>query len=77
MIRAWNSAPDKVLSFVRENDQDKVLAMMNFSAEEQRFTFSDGPFEGDYRDYFSGKSVTVTPDTELGLPPWGYMVLVR
>ena len=77
MLRAWNSAPDKVLSFVRENDRDKVFAMMNFSAEAQRFSFSDGPFAGEYRDYFSGESLDVSHDTEFELPPWGYRVLVR
>jgi glycosidase len=77
MVRAWNSAPDQVLSFVRENDRDKVFAMMNFSAEAQRFTFSDGPFTGEYRDFFSGESLDVGHDTEFELPPWGYRVLVR
>ena len=77
MVRAWNSAPDQVLSFVRENDQDKVFAMMNFSPEAQRFTFSDGPYAGEYRDYFSGESLSVSQATEFELPPWGYRVLVR
>jgi glycosidase len=77
MVRAWNSAPDEVLSFIRENDQDKVLAMMNFSGEAQRFTFSDGPFAGEYRDAFSGEKLAVSPDTEFELPAWGYRVLVR
>lgn len=77
MVRAWNSAPDKVLSFVRENDRDKVFAMMNFSAEAQRFSFSDGPFTGEYRDFFSGELLKVGHDTEFELPPWGYLVLVR
>ena len=77
MVRAWNSTPDKVLSFVRENEQDKVLAMMNFSAEEQRFTFSDGPFAGEYRDWLSGESLAVDAETRFTLPPWGYRVLVQ
>lgn len=77
MVRAWNSAPDQVLSFVRENGQDKVLAMMNFSTETQRFRFSDGPVRGEYRDAFSGEVLVVGPDAELSLPPWGYRVLVR
>jgi hypothetical protein len=51
--------------------------MMNFSAEAQRFTFSDGPFTGEYRDFFSGESLDVGHDTEFELPPWGYRVLVR
>ena len=77
MIRIWNSAPDKVLSFVRENDRDKVFAMMNFSPDEQAVTFLEGPFSGEYRDYFSGESLTMGEDSALVLPAWGYRVLVR
>ena len=77
MVRVWNSAPDDVLSFVRENDKDKVFAMMNLSPDEQVVTFSSGPFEGEYRDYFSGELLSVDDATELALEPWGYRVLVR
>lgn len=77
MVRIWNSAPEDVLSFVRENDRDKVFAIINFSADEQTVTFSDGPYGGDYRDYFSGESFALGNDTALALPPWGYRVLVR
>jgi len=77
MVRIWNSAPDKVFSFVREDERDKVFAMMNFSPEEQPVQFTDGPFSGEYQDYFSGESLTVSDNTTLVLPPWGYRVLVR
>ncbi|MEJ2273301.1 MAG: alpha-amylase family glycosyl hydrolase [Woeseiaceae bacterium] len=77
MVRIWNSAPNKVLSFVRENEQDKVFALINFSPDKQSVTLLDGPFGGTYRDYFSGESFTVSADTELVIPPWGYRVLVQ
>ncbi len=77
MVRIWNSAPEHVLSFVRENEQDKVLALLNFSADRQAVAFTDGPYGGEYRDFFSGESVSVSDDTEFNLPPWGYRVLVR
>ena len=77
MVRIWNSAPDEVLSFVRENEKNKVFAIINFSPNEQLVNFTDGPFDGEYRDYFSGESLTVTDDTSLVLPAWGYQVLVQ
>ena len=77
MVRVWNSAPDTVLSFIRENENNKVFAMMNFSAVEQVVTFREGPFDGEYRDYFSGEPLAVSDDTELVIPPWGYRVLVH
>lgn len=69
MIRIWNSMPDKALSSVRENEQDKVFAMMNFSPDEQAVKFVGGPF--------SGESLAVSDGTTLVLPPWGYRVLVQ
>ena len=77
MVRIWNSAPEEVLSFVRENDKNKVFAIINFSPVEQTVTFSDGPFSGEYRDYFSDELHTLSNSTEIVLPPWGYRVLVR
>ena len=77
MVRIWNNVPDEVLSFVRENEKDKVFAIINLSADEQVVKFSDGPFGGNYRDYFSGEPRTVTDDTALMIPAWGYRVLVQ
>lgn len=77
MIRARNTRPDKVLSFVRQNERDRVLAVINFSAEAQPVRFSDSPFEGDYRDYFADEPVRVESDTEIMLEPWGYRILVQ
>ena len=77
MIRVWNSKPDDVLSFVRENNEDKVFAVINFSAEPQSVTFSDAPFAGSYTEYFSGGAVDIDAETTVDLGPWGYRVYVR
>lgn len=77
MIRVWNTRPDDVLSFVRENDADKVFAVINFTAEPQSVTFSDAPFAGSYNEYFSGDAIDIDAATEVELEPWGYRVYVR
>lgn len=77
MIRVWNSAPEKVFSFVRRNDRDKVFALINFSAEPQTVTFSGTLHEGIYREYFSGEAVEFDASSEITLEPWDYRVLVR
>jgi len=66
-----------VLSFVRSNQQDKVFAVFNFSARAQTVSFKHAPFEGQYRDYFSGEAVEMKASTELALQPWGYRVYVK
>ena len=77
MIRVWNTRPAEVFSFVRENERDKVFAVLNFSAEPQTVGFSDAPFTGAYRDFFAGTDVDVGEDFEMTLGPWEYRLLTR
>ncbi len=77
MLRVWNTQPEKVLSFVRANEKDKVFAVINLSDETQSSSFSDAPFEGAYTEYFSGDEVEITASTELTLDPWSYRVYVQ
>jgi hypothetical protein len=77
MIRVPNSAPLKVLSFVRQNETDKVFTVLNFSAQPQTVTFHDSLYHGDYIDFFSSKRLTLDDDTPMTLPPWGYKVFVK
>ena len=72
-----NSAPTKVFSFVRQNDRDKVFALMNFSAESQSVVFSDTLHHGAYADALSAEKVKFDGTSRLTLPPWGYRVFVR
>jgi len=77
MVRVWNTQPENVLSFVRSNENDKVFAVFNFSAQPQTVSFSNAPFEGHYREYFSGDKVEMTASSSLTLPAWGYRVFVK
>jgi 1,4-alpha-glucan branching enzyme len=72
MIGIVNSAPTKVFSFVRQKEGAKVFAVMNFSGEPHRVTFKEGLHHGRYRDFDSGRNVTVDARTELTLQPWTY-----
>ena len=77
MIRVWNSRPDKVFSFVRGNDRDKVFAVMNLSGEPQVVRFSDAPYQGSYTEFFTDEHVSVADDFEIRLQPWEYRVYVH
>jgi 1,4-alpha-glucan branching enzyme len=77
MISVFNSAPTKVLSFVRCNDRDKVFVVINFSAQHQTVAFEQHLHHGAYTDYFSGESVDMLGPTQLQLEPWSYRVYVR
>ncbi len=77
MINVFNSVPDKVLSFVRQNQLDKVFAVINFSARPQTVTFHETLYHGVYQDYFKGESVELNSETQLALKPWEYRVYVK
>lgn len=77
MIDVPNSAHNEVLSFVRQNEHDKVFAVLNFSKEGRTVKFEQGPFEGSYRDFFSGERIEFHGAAELHLGPWDYRVFVK
>ena len=77
MIHVPNSADSAVLSFVRQNERDKVFAVINFSAHSQIVTFSGGLDHGHYTEYFSDTPAAFDAGTQLEIEPWGYRVFVR
>ena len=72
-----NSVPDKVFSFVRKNDQDKIFAVINFSNLPQTVNFKETLYHGKYNEYFSGKPSNMDANSKLILPPWSYRVFVK
>jgi hypothetical protein len=77
MIQVPNSAPNQVLSFVRQNDKDKVFAVINFSAKPQTVTFQESLYHGKYTEYFTNQPAELDASTKLTLKPWGYQVFVK
>lgn len=70
-----NSAPGRVLSFVRAKADDKVFALFNLSGDKQVVSFTDGPSDGSYRDFASGSAITITRASTVELAPWSYRIL--
>jgi hypothetical protein len=77
MIHVANSAPAQVLSFVRQNERDKVFAVLNFSAESQAVTFQERLFYGRYTEYFSQEAVQLDDSTQMALAPWDYRIYIE
>ncbi|MGC9522962.1 MAG: alpha-amylase family glycosyl hydrolase [Anaerolineae bacterium] len=76
MIPIRNSAPDRVLSFVRQNDRDKVFAVINFSDRPQTVSFEGDLHHGTYVDALDDVHVTLGAKTSLDLEPWQSWLLV-
>lgn len=77
MIPVFNSEPDKVLSFVRQNQDGGVFAVFNLSPQSRTISFEQALYHGAYTDYFSSATVTIDANTALLLQPWGYRIFVR
>jgi glycosidase len=77
MVKVPNNAETEVLSFVRENDRDKVFAVFNFSNRPQAVSFTETLHYGAYADYFGGRGIEFGAGEALTLEPWGYRVYVR
>ena len=77
MIQVPNNAPTEVFSFVRQNERDKVFAVLNFSDKIQTVIFGESLYHGRYTDYFSGDRVNLEAATQLELQPWAYRVFVK
>ena len=77
MIDVPNTAPDKVLSFVRANEHDKVFAVFNFSGSPVRVGFADALFTGRYDEFATGRATALAEGARLELPAWGYRVFVQ
>ncbi|NKB16738.1 MAG: alpha-amylase [Sphingomonadales bacterium] len=75
MIPVVNSAHPHVLSFVRQQGDDKVFGIFNMSAAPRDVRFTDGPFAGHYVDYADASRVTVDAETVITIPAWGHRVL--
>ncbi len=74
MMRVGTDKDEKVYAFIRQKGQIKILVILNLSHNfEEIKLFTENEFNG-YRDIFTRK---VLLSSQLGLDPWGYMVLVK
>ena len=68
-------APEAVLAFTRENEENKVFCLFNFSAEPQVVTFTEA-VAGDY-NCICGETKSIVAGEQLELAPWQYMLLAK
>lgn len=77
MVKVPNSDENNVLSFVRQNDKDKVFAVFNLSNQRKTVRFDESLFHGNYVNYFEGISLTCSEGFTLELKPWEYRLYVK
>lgn len=77
MIYVPNNYPKEVLSFVRQNEDEKIFCVINFSDEARTVQFEERLFEDDYTDFFKKEEVSMQQNTQLNVPAWGYQIFVK
>ena len=77
MERIKTNNDDKIFSFIREKDNNKVFAVFNLSAQNQNIKINDNRIEGNYKDLFTSKTNSLTSGYNIELPAWGYKIFVK
>lgn len=77
MLHVPNSVPLQVLSFVRQNETEKLFAVFNFSPFPQSVTFTDSLHCDTYIEQFTNAETNFTETAQLDLEPWAYRVFVK
>ncbi|MDG0978380.1 MAG: hypothetical protein P8O79_01510 [Halieaceae bacterium] len=57
MVHVPNSEADRILSIVRQDEEHKVLAVINFSDEPAEFAMEGTLFPDAHTEYFTGEQV--------------------
>ena len=76
-IEINNNAPDCLLTFVRENEQGRVIYIANLSPYKVFTDFHTGIYAGEYRNVISGENETLYEHTWGDMEPWSYRLLVK
>ncbi len=77
MERVTNDCMEHTISFVREKEGDKVLAVFNLSPHKLKLTLNTAAHAGTYTELFSGSDRILPAGWQIELEPWGYLVLYR
>jgi len=73
--RVKNGKDNKVYSFTREKDGDKVFVIINLSDKPQTVKLNNRSLVGNYHNVISDEDVKINGNDEFNLEPWAYKVL--
>lgn len=77
MIKVPNNHESDVFSFVRQNENDKVFTVFNFSDESKTVQFKEELFHGIYKDFTTEETTTLHKNSKIDLDPWEYRVYIK
>jgi cyclomaltodextrinase len=77
MLRISNDKPSQVISFTREKNGDKVIAIFNFSDADVQVKLQTKYHVGQYINLFTEEMLQFSGGDELSVAKWGYTILVK
>lgn len=77
MIRIYSDKMDKVISFSRQMNEDRLVVVINFSEHPTTVTLNTKDENGKYLDWFSKEVISLDGEDEFYLNAWEYKVLVK
>ena len=72
-----NNAPDCLFTFVRENEQGRVVYIANLSPYKVFSDFHTGIYAGEYTNVVTGKTEILYEHTWGDMEPWSFRLLTR
>ena len=75
IIEIENNAKDCIMTFVREVEESRVVAILNLSPYTIHAEFNTGIYAGDYTNAMSGCQQALPLQFERDLAPWEFIIL--
>jgi glycosidase len=77
-IRTKTTADENVFSFLKQQGENEVLVMLNFSsASKLKIQITEGVLEGKYTSIFSGIEIDVNKETFFEMQAWEYRIYIK
>lgn len=78
LVKIPTDKDDRVYAFTREKDGERVVVVINMHKEPCEVTLRpDEHTIGSYLNLFGASTIQVTPDMQLNLKPWEYLVFTN
>lgn len=75
IIEIENNAKDCMMTFVREQGDSRVVAILNLSPFTVHANFNTGIYAGTYTNALTGEPTSLPSHIEEDIAPWGYTIL--
>jgi len=77
LVRLSADKAEQVYAFSRESEGDKIVVIMNLSAEALDAKVSGASLKGKYTEYFTNDKVDFSAEENMNIKAWEYKVFVK